>query len=278
MVIIEPHIHMFSRTTDDYQSMYESGIRVCVEPSFWLGSNRSYAGSFFDYFTLILEFEKIRAERYGIDHYAAISVNPKEAENIELAMEVLGGIEQFLEHKRCVAVGEIGLNAITDNEIEVFRKQLRIAENKGLPVIVHLPHQRKAEGARTIVDIIKAEGVTQEKIIIDHNTEESMPVARETSCYTGMTVYPYSKLNPQRVSSLIHSFGVEKMTVNSSADWGVSDPLALVKTVEFMKEDGHDEETVRKLVFENPQSFFSQSTNWNPRFDLTPVDVSEYQR
>ena len=54
MTIIEPHIHMFSRTTDEYQAMYRSGIRACVEPSFWLGANREYAGSFFDYFKVIL--------------------------------------------------------------------------------------------------------------------------------------------------------------------------------------------------------------------------------
>lgn len=62
MVIIEPHIHMYSRTTDDYQAMYSAGIRACVEPSFWLGSNRRYAGTFWDYFALILDFEMVRAE------------------------------------------------------------------------------------------------------------------------------------------------------------------------------------------------------------------------
>ena len=54
MVIIEPHIHMYSRTTDDYEAMYRAGIRACVEPSFWLGADRQYAGTFFDYFRLIL--------------------------------------------------------------------------------------------------------------------------------------------------------------------------------------------------------------------------------
>ena len=81
MFIIEPHIHMYSRTTDDYQAMYRAGIRACVEPSFWMGADRRYAGTFFDYFRLILEFETVRARRFGIDHFAAISLNPKEAED-----------------------------------------------------------------------------------------------------------------------------------------------------------------------------------------------------
>src|SRR5512133_1505792 len=103
MTLIEPHIHMYSRTTDDYQAMYAAGIRACVEPSFWLGSQRRYAGTFFDYFQLILEFEAGRAERFGLDHYAAVSFNPKEAGNTALVDEVLKGMGDYLDHPRCVA-------------------------------------------------------------------------------------------------------------------------------------------------------------------------------
>ena len=110
MKIIEPHIHMYSRTTDDYQAMYAAGIRACVEPSFWLGTDRRYAGTFFDYFALILDFETVRARRFGIDHFAAVSLNPKETEDRVLANEVIDGLEQYLDHPRCVAVGEIGFN------------------------------------------------------------------------------------------------------------------------------------------------------------------------
>ncbi|MFH1824176.1 MAG: TatD family hydrolase [Candidatus Firestonebacteria bacterium] len=276
--IIEPHIHMFSRTTDDYQAMSDAGIRVCVEPSFWLGSERRYAGTFFDYFQLILEFETVRAKRFGIDHYAAISVNPKEAENIKLADEVLAGIDEYLEHPRCVALGEIGLNNNTKNEIMVFRKQLLLAEKRKMPVIIHLPHKPKCEGAKIITDIIKAEGVNQKRIVIDHNTEDSLPISLKTECFCGLTVYPYSKLNPSRVSNMVKDFGADKLIVNSSADWGVSDPVSLIKVVEYLIKDGHSEKVVNKLVHDNAMSLYSHSPNWKPQFNLTPVPVSEYQR
>ena len=158
MVIIEPHIHMFSRTTDEYCAMYNAGIRACVEPSFWLGANREYAGSFFDYFKIILDFETVRAARFGIDHYAAISVNPKEAEDLGLAREVIAGLDRFLAHERCLAVGEIGLNNITENEAKVFAEQLEIAKNKNLPVIIHLPHFNKPKGIDWTAQIVKDSG------------------------------------------------------------------------------------------------------------------------
>ncbi|MHC4553787.1 MAG: TatD family hydrolase [Planctomycetota bacterium] len=278
MIIIEPHIHMYSRTTNDYQAMYAAGIRACVEPSFWLGSNRRYAGTFFDYFNLILEFETVRSARFGIDHYAAISVNPKEAEDIGLVNEVLSGIGEYLKHERCVALGEIGFNNITKNEEAAFVRQLHLAKKHGLPVIVHTPHIDKLKGTRRIIEIIKAEDMDNEKVIIDHNTEETLPISSQTQCFLGMTVYPISKLTPQRVSGIIKEYGAERMIVNGSADWGVSDPLSLPKVVEYMRHDGHEETTIQKIVFDNAMAFYGHSPNWKPDFDLKPLDPTTFQR
>jgi uncharacterized protein len=278
MTIIEPHIHMYSRTTDDYQAMYQAGIRACVEPSFWMGCNRRYAGTFFDYFRLILEFETVRARRFGIDHFAAVSLNPKETEDTGLADEVIAGLGTYLDHPRCVALGEIGFNLITPNEERAFLRQLEIARTRDLPVIVHLPHVDKLRGTQRTVAILREAGMNLERIVIDHNTEESMPVSRPTGCYCGMTVYPISKLTPQRVSDIIRQFGSERMIVNGSADWGISDPLSLIKVVGRLQQDGHAETTIRRLLFENPMSFYVQSPKWRPELNLVPVDPWEFQR
>ncbi len=278
MTIIEPHIHMYSRTTDDYQRMYEAGIRACVEPSFWLGTNRRFAGTFLDYFQLILEFETVRARRFGIDHYATISVNPKEAEDLKLVDEVLAQIGPALDHPRCVGVGEIGFNNITANEEKTFVRQLHMGNDRKLPILVHTPHVDKARGTKRIVEIIQAEGVDQGRIVIDHNTEDTIAISRQTDCWIGMTVYPISKLTPQRVSAILREHGDERMIVNGSADWGVSDPLSLVKVVEFLQTDGHPPETIQKLVFEHAMAFYAASPNWKPELDLTPVDPREFQR
>ena len=278
MIIIEPHIHMFSRTTDDYQAMYQAGIRACVEPSFWLGSNRRYAGSFFDYYRLLLEFETEQARRFGIDHWVAISVNPKEAEDAALVEEVLAGIDEYLSHPRCVAVGEIGFNNITSNEEKAFVRQLHMAFERDLPVIVHLPHLDKLRGARRIMEILRAEGIQQSRILLDHNTEETLALACESECYVGMTVYPISKLTPERVSKMIHQFGSKRVIVNGSADWGISDPLSLPKVAEFMRQDGHPESIIEDIVFRNAMAFYGQSARWKPRLDLDPIDPRQFQR
>ncbi|MBF0432646.1 MAG: TatD family hydrolase [Fibrobacteria bacterium] len=276
--IIEPHIHMYSRTTDDYQNMYNSGIRVCVEPSFWLGADRRYAGTFFDYFSLILDFETIRASRFGIDHFCAVALNPKEAEDTVLADEVISGLKEYLAHPRCVALGEIGFNNITQNEESAFVKQFELAKELDMPVIVHLPHVNKKEGAIRSAEIVKELGVDVTKVVLDHNTEETIEISLETGCWAGMTVYPISKLTPERVSNMIKQYGSERIIVNGSADWGVSDPLSLVKVVDYMGKNGHEEKDIKNLVYNNAMAFYKNSPNWKPDFDIKPMDPREFQR
>lgn len=278
MTIIEPHIHMYSRTTNDYEAMYAAGIRACLEPSFWLGTDRRYAGTFFDYYQLILEFETVRARRFGIDHFCAIALNPKETENTALADEVIDGLGEYLDHPRCVALGEIGLNNITPNEERAFVRQFEMAVERDMPVIVHLPHVNKPVGIQRTLEIIKKVGANPDRVIIDHNTEETIAISRDSGCWSGMTVYPISKLTPQRVSDIIREHGSDRMIVNGSADWGVSDPLSLVKVVDHMAADGHAEETIQKLVFSNAMEFYGQSEKWKPELDLVPVDPREFQR
>ena len=278
MTIIEPHIHMFSRTTEEYQAMYSAGMRACVEPSFWLGSNRRYAGSFFDYFKLILEFETVRAARFGIDHFSAIAMNPKEADDRVLADEVIDGMLPYLDHPRCVALGEVGLNLITPNEEHAMLRQLQIAEDRKMPVILHLPHVEKLRGALRILDLVKVHGFTVERIDVDHNTEETIKHTLDSGCYAGMTVYPYSKLNPERVSAMVKQYGQERVIVNGSADWGVSDPLSLIKVVDYMRKDGHSEKVIQDLVFNTAMKFYSASPHWTPNFNIVPVDPATDQR
>lgn len=276
--IIEPHIHMISRTTDEYMAMRAHGIRVCVEPSFWQGANRRYAGSFFDYFRLSLEFEHTRAARFGVDHWSAIGMNPKEAEDRKLADEVIDGMGKYLDHPRCVALGEIGFNNITENEEHALVRQLRLAEERKMPVVLHLPHFNKLKGIKRVLEIIEGEGLTRERIDIDHNVEETIALALESGCYAGMTVYPYSKLSPERVSAMIREHGHERVIVNGSADWGISDPLSLIKVVERLRADGFGEEVIEQITYHTPMAFYSASPHWKPNFDIVPQDPTTFQR
>lgn len=262
MRIIDPHMHMVSRTSEDYKRARRAGVECCVEPAFWSGQDKHNAGSFFDYFEQIIDHETERAERAaGMDHYVTIGLEPKEANYREMAEEVLEKIPEYLDRDPVVGVGEIGYDQQTEDEEYAFRKQLQIAEEHELPVIIHTPHENKPSGTERIVEVIEEEGVTQERIIIDHNTEETIDISAQTDCWLGFTLYP-GKIETDLAIDLLEEYGTDRMILNSAADWDPSDPLAVPNARDVMLDRGWDRDTVRTVVFDNPYEFFNQSPNF----------------
>jgi predicted metal-dependent TIM-barrel fold hydrolase len=264
MRIIEPHIHMYARTTDDYEAMKEAGYVAVIEPAFWSGTDRSCAGSYYDYFRHVLEFEHNRARKYGLYHYSFLGVNAKEARHTEIAFEVVEHLEEYLTHENCLGVGEIGLDLITPDEEEVLRRQVQIAEKNELPVIIHSPHTNKRVGVECILRILDEENADLKRYIMDHNTEETIGVTLERpGLLAGMTLYP-TKVSNERAAAMIKQYGADRIVINSSADWGKSYPLNVAQAAAQFPELGLGENEIHKVVFENAFNFFSQS----PKFKL----------
>ncbi len=258
MRICDPHCHMYARTTDDYERMANAGIARILEPAFWLGEPRRYPGSFFDYFHHLLNFEHQRAKQYGIDQKCAIALNPRESNDDLLREQVIAKLPEFLAHRNCAAVGEIGFDDLTDAEEASIRRQLEIAFENGKKVLVHSAHRNKLESIRRTIAIIKDMRLDEEKILIDHNTEETIGYVRgESACWAGHTVYPVTKLSPERAAGIFEAHGVEKMTVNSSCDWGPSDPLSVPRTIRELRRRGFPEASIETLVWHNPSVFYS---------------------
>lgn len=269
MKIFDPHIHMTSRTTDDYSAMAQNGILVIVEPSFWLGQPRTNVGSFIDYFNSLVGWERFRASQFGIRHFCTIGLNPKEANNPRLAEEVLSLLPRYLQKDGVVAVGEIGYDDQTDAEEHIFARQLELAMEMDLPVLVHTPHRDKKRGTIRSLDLIRNVGFPEERALIDHNTEETLPLVLDTGCWAGHTIYPHTKMDEVRMVKLVKEYGSERILINSAADWGISDPLKVPKTTDLMLESGITLQTIRTIVWDNPAHFFSQSQ----RLDLAGIDT-----
>ena len=266
--IFDPHVHMTSRTTDDYAAMAAAGVLVIIEPSFWLGQPRTHAGSFVDYFNSLLGWERFRASQFGIRHFCTIGLNPKEANNPTLADEVLALLPRFLEKDGVAAVGEIGYDDQSEAEEKVFRRQLELALEFDLPALVHTPHRDKKQGTIRSIELARSMQFPEERLLIDHNNEETLPLVIETGCWAGHTIYPGTKMNEERMATLVERYGPDRIIINSAADWGISDPLKVPKTVAVMQRRGISDATIEQIVWHNPTAFFGQSGN----LDLSDID------
>ena len=257
--VFDPHIHMSSRTTDDYEHMAAAGVRAVVEPAFWLGQPRTSAGSFVDYFASLLGWEPFRAEQFGVAHFCALALNPKEANDSGLRDDVLALLPRYLVKERVVCVGEVGYDSMTSAEDEVFARQLQLALEHELPVMVHTPHRDKAAGTRRSLDVVAESGMAPERVLIDHNNELTVGMVRDSGCWAGFSIYPETKMDERRMVGVLQEHGLDRMLVNSAADWGRSDPLKTVKTGAAMVEAGFSPEDVEQVLWHNPIAFYGQS-------------------
>lgn len=264
MYFIDPHVHMISRTTDDYERMARMGCVALSEPAFWAGFDRGSAAAFHDYFRQLTDFEPKRAAQSGIQHYTWLCINAKEAENVALSREVIKLIPEFLDMPNVLGIGEIGLNKNTLNESTIFEEQLDLALSRRELVLIHTPHLKdKYRGTRMIVDMLRSDQRTEpSRVLIDHVEEHTVALAKEHGFWCGMTLYPLTKCTPARALDIIEKYGDDRVCVNSAGDWGPSNPCAVPDFIVEMRRRGYPESKIRKIVYDNPLEFFRQAKNF----------------
>ncbi|MFJ9026889.1 TatD family hydrolase [Streptomyces sp. NPDC102259] len=258
MRIFDPHIHMTSRTTDDYRAMYAAGVRAVVEPSFWLGQPRTSPESFLDYFDALLGFEPFRAAQYGIAHHCTIALNPKEA-NDPRCLPVLEELPRYLLKDGVVAVGEIGYDSMTPAEDAALAAQLELAADHALPALVHTPHRDKLAGLRRTLDVVRESALPADRVLLDHLNETTVKEAKAADCWLGFSVYPDTKMDEHRMVAVLKEYGLDRVLVNSAADWGNSDPLKTRQVADAMLAEGFGEDDVDQVLWRNPVAFYGLS-------------------
>ena len=274
-MFIDPHVHCVSRTTDDYEAIAAAGVVAVIEPAFWLGQPRTEAGSFKDYFSQLVGFERFRAGQFGVRHYCCIGLNSKEANRPELAEEVLDLLPLFLAKEGVVAVGEIGFDDQTDAEEKALRAQIELAKEVDLPIMIHTPHRDKKRGTARTMDVLEDHAFPPDRVVIDHNNEETVREVLDRGYWAAFTIYPHTKMGSARMVAVVEEYGADRVIVDSAADWGVSDPLAVPKTARLMRERGVPAETVEAVTYGNALAAYGQSGQMAADDWLRPPEVDQ---
>jgi predicted metal-dependent TIM-barrel fold hydrolase len=274
-MFIDPHTHMISRTTDDYEAMARAGVVACIEPAFWVGQPRTHVGTYIDYLSMIVGFERFRAGQFGIRHYCTIGLNSKEANNEALADGVMEILPRFALKEGVVAIGEIGYDEQTALEDKYFRNQLELAKELVLPVMIHTPHRDKKRGTVRSMDVIEEHGLDPSMIVIDHNNEETVEEVLARGYWAAFSIYPQTKMGNERMTEIVRRYGPERIIVDSACDWGISDPLAVPKTAELMKTRGIPEEVVQQVTYGNALAAYGQSGQMREADWLDPSAIDQ---
>lgn len=275
MMFIDPHAHMISRTTDDYEAMAASGVVAVIEPAFWLGQPRTNVGSYLDYLSALVGFERFRASQFGIRHYCTIGLNSKEANNEELAEGVMQLIPRFALKEGVVAIGEIGYDEQSALEDKYYRLQLEVAKKLELPVMIHTPHRDKKRGTTRSMDVCDEHGLDPRMVVVDHNNEETVRETLDRGYWAAFSIYPSTKMGNSRMVEILRQYGAKQVIVDSACDWGISEPLGVAKTAKLALQQGIAEDQVRLACYQNALSAYGQSGQMKEEDWLNPAAIDQ---
>lgn len=275
MMFIDPHTHMISRTTDDYEAMALAGIVAVIEPAFWIGQPRTNVGSYIDYLSHIVGFERFRAGQFGIRHYCTIGLNSKEANDQALAEDVMEILPRFALKEGVVAIGEIGYDEQNELEDKYFRLQLELAKELDLPVMIHTPHRDKKRGTSRSMDVCEEHGLPPSRVVIDHNNEETVAEVLDRGFWAAFSIYPSTKMGNARMVEILRQYGADRIIVDSACDWGISEPLGVAKTAKLALQRGIPEEQVRLACYQNALDAYGQSDQIKEDDWLNPPAIDQ---
>ena len=278
MKFFDPHVHMTSRTTDDYQAMSDAGVVALIEPAFWLGQPRTGIDSFRDYYSSLIGWERFRSSQFGIKHYCTIGLNSREANNEKLAEQVMEVIPLFIMKEGVVGIGEIGFDDQTPAEEKYYRLQLELAKETELPIQIHTPHRDKKRGTRRSMDIALEHRISPDTVIIDHNNEETVKEVLDRGFWAAFTIYPFTKMGNERMVEIVKQYGTERIMINSAADWGISDPLAVPKTAALMKARGISAESIEQVTYRNAITAFGKSGQINEEDFVAVQNIDQSEK
>jgi predicted metal-dependent TIM-barrel fold hydrolase len=122
-----------------------------------------------------------------------------------------------------------------------------------------------------VLEVLAGMNVNPDRIWIDHVEEQTIEPVLDAGYWAGMTLYPVTKCSPRRSVDILEKYSNERLLVNSSADWGPSDPFTLQESIVEFRRRGHSLQEAVEIYHNNPCRFLGQ----NPKWDIKPITISE---
>ena len=250
--MIDTHIHADARSGEDLKEMHLAGINTAISCSYY-PYKIPHECILINHMNRILELDTLRAKEQGLNLKVALGIHP--TNSYINPQKIYENIYNWIKNKEIVAIGEIGLEDLTNNEINVFEKQLDIACETKSKVIVHTPRKNKEKVLNIILDIIP-QHIDEKQVVIDHINPETLQYVINTDCMIGLTVQP-QKLTEQDAISILNEYGFDKFLLNSDSSNKASDILSVPKTINELKKQDYSTKDIQKIAHDNAAIFFN---------------------
>ena len=250
--MIDTHIHADARSGEDFNEMYLSGIDAAVTCAFYPYKIDNDT-VLLNHLMRILNYDAKRANEHGLELKVALGIHPT---NTTVDGEIIyEQLYKWIENEDIIAIGEIGLEDLTEDEYRIFKKQLDIAEETKSNVIIHTPRKNKSEVLDEILDILP-QHISPEYVVIDHINQNVVDKVISTDYTLGLTVQP-QKMDKSEAISILNEYGFDKFLLNSDISNKASDPLSVPNTIRELTRQDFDKKEIDKISFKNAEKFFN---------------------
>lgn len=256
--IIDTHIHSIFRSNDDFISLVSKGITKAISVTFY-PIVPLYSNTLIDLFDWIVEDEPRRTKSTGIIILPAIGIHPrsipKDLSNENLQKFKLK-LQNAIEEKKIVALGEIGLESANAKEKEVFDFQLQIAKEFDFPVIVHTPRRNKKEITEKSIELLLKNKI--EKGVLDHIDEQNYSLAKKISLNLGLTVQ-IGKLTPENFYKIVNEneHEIDRFVLNTDIGRDEADLYAAYKVIKILKNKEFNKSKIDLIASKNAKKLFN---------------------
>ena len=207
--MIDTHIHADARSGEDFNEMYLSGIDAAVTCAFYPYKIDNDT-VLLNHLMRILNYDTKRANEHGLELKVALGIHPT---NTTVDGEIIyEQLYKWIENEDIIAIGEIGLEDLTEDEYRIFKKQLDIAEETKSNVIIHTPRKNKSEVLDEILDILP-QHISPEYVVIDHINQNVVDKVISTDYTLGLTVQP-QKMDKSEAINILNEYGFDKFLGN----------------------------------------------------------------
>jgi predicted metal-dependent TIM-barrel fold hydrolase len=249
--MIDAHIHADTRPYEDFEIMAVAGVEAAItcahDPL-----KMSTSAVVLDHIDRLMNNDVNRAADNGLKLFLALGIHPR---SITPDFEViLNKLPLLLEREDVVAIGEIGLETASSSEKDVFKRQLQLAQELEIKVIVHTPRRNKRDVTQITSNIIH-ENINPSLVLVDHVDNSIIDFMINFEGMLGITVQP-QKMSPKDAVNLLDEYGFEKFLLNSDMSSSPSNPLSVPKTVHQMKLAGFEDAEIEKVSTKNASNFY----------------------
>lgn len=249
MKMIDSHIHADIREDNDFIAMQNNEITDAITCAYYPKSVNNES--------ILLEYlQKLSNYKNNyINIHKAIGIHPRNI--VKNPEKIYKQLTQWINNNEIIAIGEIGLEKSTEEEIAIFKKQLEIAENTKTKVIVHTPRKNKEETLNKILNIIPT--ICNPKlVVIDHMKKELIPKIIDDDYTIGLTIQK-EKLTTDEAIAILDTYGFDKFILNSDISTEISNPIAVPQTINKLKKQGYEKKKIEKIKYKNAEKFFNLS-------------------